>query len=93
MPQYHFNVFDGFVRPDHKGQDLKDLKAARREAIKVAGGILEEDADRVSLDEVWYMEVTDDKGNVLFHLQFRVSEPERGPVPNNKRKKAEAASN
>ena len=72
MPRFHFNVHDGFVRPDPKGEELPDLKAARREAIRLAGSILEEDADRVLLGEVWYMEITDDRGSVLFHLDFRV---------------------
>lgn len=75
MPRFHFNVHDGFVRPDPKGKELPDLKAARREAIRLAGSILEEDADRVSLGEVWYMEITDDRGSVLFHLDFRVQLP------------------
>ena len=75
MPRFHFNVHDGFVRPDRKGKDLPDLKAARGEAIRLAANLLEEDADRVSLGEVWYMEVTDCRGLVLFRLDLHVSQP------------------
>ncbi|WP_348642603.1 Rmf/CrpP family protein, partial [Methylobacterium sp. WL30] len=45
MPHYHFNVDDGARTSDHEGMFLADIGAARRQAVTIAGALLEADAD------------------------------------------------
>ena len=74
MPRYHFNVHDGIEIPDEVGVDLPDINFARREAIRYAGTLLEEAANRESLGEEWRLDVTDASGAVLFSLSFMVKD-------------------
>jgi hypothetical protein len=74
MPRYHFNVFDGLGTPDFDGTELPNRQAARREAIRLAGALLEQEAERLRLGEDWRMEVTDHMGLILFRLDFIVVE-------------------
>ena len=74
MPRYHFNVFDGISSIDEGGSELADLVTARYEAIRLAGNIVADDAQRMKLGEDWRMEVTDDVGLLLFRLDFTVVE-------------------
>ena len=73
MPRYFFNVHDGRNMPDPNGTELPDPGAARQEAIRFAGRLLDEDADRIGLGEDWQMEVTDERGLLLFRLDFHVT--------------------
>lgn len=75
MPRYHFNVHDGVSSLDHDGTELPDWKAARLEAVRLAGEILKDEAERVVLGEDWRIEVSDDTGLVLFHMAFVITEP------------------
>lgn len=70
MPRYHFNVFDGYSTVDTEGTELPDWQAARREAIRLAGLILADEADKLLLGEGWKLEVTDPTGLILFRLDF-----------------------
>ena len=72
MPRYHFNVHDGRDVPDVDGTELPDLVFARREAIRMAGSLLEEGARDILPDSEWGMEVTDGTGLILFQLDFNV---------------------
>lgn len=72
MPRYHFNVYDGRDIIDDVGTELPNAIFARREAIRYAGALLEEDADRLALGEDWRMEVTDERGLILLSLNFTV---------------------
>ena len=74
MPRYHYNVHDGRSTIDAVGTELPDLMAARREAIRTAGRILDDEARREALGEDWCMEVTDDHGLLLFRLDFHVTD-------------------
>lgn len=73
MPRYHFNVYDGSGSVDHDGTVLLGWQAARLEAIRLAGEILKDEADRVALSDGWRIEVTDDMGLVLFHMAFVIT--------------------
>ena len=42
MRRYHFNVSDGQDMPDLDGHELPGLKAARNEAVGLAGGLLKD---------------------------------------------------
>ena len=42
MPRYFFHVDNGEFIPDETGTDLPDLQAARREAVRAAGEMIDE---------------------------------------------------
>lgn len=70
MPRYHFNIFDGQSSVDQEGTELPDIAAARREALRLSGAVIEEAAKLHKLGEEWRMEVTDDTGLLLFRFDF-----------------------
>ena len=72
MPRFHFNIHDGVNLPDPVGTELRGWKEARFEAVRLAGAILRDVANRLSLEEDWRMEVTDDSGLILFQIVFSV---------------------
>ncbi|MGU3537760.1 DUF6894 family protein [Methylobacterium sp. A54F] len=73
MPRFFFNVYDGRSEIDHDGTELSDHHEARRQAIRFAGRILDDEAHRIAIGEEWRMEVTDERGLVLFRLDFMVT--------------------
>ncbi len=74
MPRYYFNIYDRRSEPDEVGMELADSKAARVEATRFAGRIIDDEADCVAVDEGWYMEVTTESGLIVFRLDFLVTE-------------------
>ncbi|GJD96606.1 DUF6894 family protein [Methylobacterium iners] len=74
MPRYFFNVHDGRSKLDTEGTELPDWQTARREAVRLASGILRDEADRLSFGEEWRLEVTDSRGLILFQLDFCFTE-------------------
>lgn len=70
MPRFFFHVHDGAVIRDEEGAELSDLQAARTEAVKYAGRLLIDEADKFWSGEEWRMEVTDEAGLILFVLMF-----------------------
>ena len=81
MPRYHFNVRDGHDIDDVEGTDLPDFRAARREAIRLSGALLENEADQFDAGEIWEMEVTDDAGLILFLMTFSIMQSPAVPMP------------
>ncbi|MBX9933589.1 MAG: hypothetical protein K2Y56_19050 [Methylobacterium sp.] len=74
MPRYFFHVFDGKSTLDADGTELPDWHTARREAVRLAGEILSDEAQGPFLGNEWRMEVTDAKGLTLFQLDFFFTE-------------------
>lgn len=74
MPRYFFHVHDGVDLRDEDGTELSDIRAARVEAVRFAGEVIANDADRRSLGEDWRLEVTDEAGLILFRLDFTIAE-------------------
>lgn len=70
MPRYHFNIHDGDDLPDIDGIELRDLAAARVEAVRLSGDCLRDHAHRFWDGDEWQMEVTDHRGLILFTLTF-----------------------
>lgn len=68
MPRYHFNVYDGHRQVDAEGTVLPTWREAGREAVRLAGRILHDDAETLRLGSEWKMEVTDSVGLILFRL-------------------------
>ena len=76
MPRYFFHVDNGEFVPDETGIDLPDLHAARREAVRAAGEMID-DARQSFWEHLtpWNMHVTDAKDRLLFTLQFGAKIP------------------
>lgn len=70
MPRYFFNVYDGSSEIDSDGVDLPNFDYAHREAIKLSGSILRNEARKVISCEDWRMEVVDKDGLILFRFDF-----------------------
>jgi len=76
MPIYHFHVDNGEFTPDSHGIELPNLTAARREAVRAAGEIINE-SNRSFWEHMtpWIMNVTDSEDRLLFTLQFGAKVP------------------
>ena len=70
MPRYFFHVIDGRDIIDNVGTELSGLKAARTEAIQLAGAILRDEGDAFWKGEEWQMNVTDLTGQSVLKLRF-----------------------
>ncbi|RZL19862.1 hypothetical protein FV232_27725 [Methylobacterium sp. WL30] len=79
MPHYHFNVHDGASTLDREGMFLADISAARRQAMLLAGALLEADTDKQRDGRPWLMEVTNQAGEALFRLDFKLTTNAFGP--------------
>lgn len=74
MSLYFFNVFDGHSSADTEGTDLPNRQSARREAIRLTGDILRDEAPRLIADEDWRLEVTDTAGRLVLALDLFLTE-------------------
>ena len=74
MPRYFFNVYDGRSAMDTEGTELADQHSIRREAIRLAGHILRDEADRLLPDEEWRLEVVDTADRLLLTVDFSLTE-------------------
>ncbi|RWD73286.1 hypothetical protein [Mesorhizobium sp.] len=76
MPIFHFHVDNGEFNPDDEGVDLPDLDAARQEAVRAAGEMIN-DSKQSFWEHMtpWIMNVTDDQNRLLFTLQFAAKVP------------------
>ncbi|MBZ9863114.1 DUF6894 family protein [Mesorhizobium sp. CA12] len=76
MPVFYFHVDNGTFIPDNEGVDLPDLDAARQEAVRAAGEMINESKqsfwERMT---PWIMNVTDGQNHLLFTLQFAAKVP------------------
>lgn len=92
MPRYYFNIDNGQAIPDVKGIELKNLAAAKCEAIQMAGRLICDAAATFWDRAEWSMTVTDATGLTLFRLEIMGTEApaaqlthprsaELGPVP------------
>jgi hypothetical protein len=87
--RYHFHIQDGHNMPDQQGTELPSLQAARVEAVERAGAVLQKSAQHFWNGEEWKLDVTDDKGLLMFSLVFvafespasRSANPIPAPVP------------
>ena len=74
MPRFHFNTYDGHTTLDEEGTVLSGLHAARRQALRLFGALIESDVSRLQLGEHWRMHVPDDRGGLLFRFDLSVLE-------------------
>lgn len=72
MPHYHLNLFNSADTYDEEGRDLKDLAAAKDEAIRSSRDLMAEHVKAGEpIDLGHYIEVADDEGKVLVTIDFR----------------------
>ena len=70
MPLYYFHVSDGSSTPDTEGTELKDIAAAKCEAVKLAGRLICDAAATFWDQDDWSLSVSDQSGMTLFSLYF-----------------------
>ncbi|MEE7492735.1 DUF6894 family protein [Methylobacterium oryzae] len=74
MPRYHFHIHDGSTILNAAGVELPDWHSARPEAVRRAGDIPKQDAQRIALGTDRRLEHTDATGLILFQMAFPVVE-------------------
>ena len=70
MERYHFHVIDQTECRDLHGTLLKDVFAAKREALRFAGDLLKDLGDKLWSGAAWNIRVTDSDDLTLFELHF-----------------------
>lgn len=71
MPLFYFHICNGYgFTEDHEGQQLTDESAARTQAIKEARAVMANDLRDGTLDLSSFIEVEDEKRQLLFTLVF-----------------------
>lgn len=73
MCLYQFQVFDGRSEVTPDTVELPTIDAARREGIRRAGATLVLDAHTLTPDHNWRLDVTDDRGTLLFRYDFTMT--------------------
>ncbi len=72
MPRYHFHVHDEKGLLDEEGIDLPDFLTAQTEAIRLAGGMLLDEASLVHAQRGWSVSVVDAWGKPLLRVEVNV---------------------
>lgn len=77
VPRFHFDLYDRLgSMPDEEGRDLRDLDAARSEALKGVRSVIAAEVERGLLDLTGKMVVRDGDGTVLtlaFHEALTIN--------------------
>ena len=82
MPMYHFATIDGGRDEDPEGSECASDAAARIEAIRYAGAVMNHEPDVLWDGRQFRVEVTDDDGLLLFTiLMLAVDGAGRRPPP------------
>ncbi|HEX8215155.1 MAG TPA: hypothetical protein VF582_06750 [Allosphingosinicella sp.] len=72
MPRYYFHICNGNgFAEDEEGVELADDEAARRVAYKGARDVMAADVQRGELDLSSFIEVENEKRELLFTLMFQ----------------------
>jgi hypothetical protein len=70
MPRYFFDIHDGVHDVDNEGTELHGIDEARRQAAKMAGRLLSDNAQKFWSGDEWKITVRDERDLVLFTLIF-----------------------
>ncbi|MFN3946236.1 MAG: DUF6894 family protein [Allosphingosinicella sp.] len=71
MPRYYFHTHNGSGSSfDEEGQELPDIHAARREALRGIRSIVSEEAQSGEVDLRGRLDVAGGDGGVLFTVQY-----------------------
>lgn len=71
--RYHFQVRTDTHVMLTESAELQTIDEARIEAAKRIGLLLHEHAGKLWVDEYWQMEVTDDRGLILFVISVQAT--------------------
>ena len=74
MPRYYFSIADGNSPVEPDGIELRDLAAARVEAVRLAGEMLKDHAEAFWHFGDWRLSVRDETGLILFSLTMFATE-------------------
>lgn len=74
MSRYFFHLVDGGLDPDREGTELPSLQDAKREAVRLAGGMMRDDPALFLDRGEWSVEVNDEAGTLLFIFNFFATE-------------------
>ena len=69
MPRYYFHSEDGFLLHDSEGTELADQAAARIEAARLSGILLQERPQALWDSTRWRLLVTDETRMILFTIE------------------------
>ena len=69
MPRFFFHSEDGHLEVDEIGTELADAAAARAEAVRFAGALLQDRPQTVWESTRWRMLVTDERKAILFAVE------------------------
>ena len=73
MPYYNFEVRTETHVMLTKGGEFQDDAAARSEAARRVGELLQEHASSIWVDQDWKMEITNDVGLILYVIHVSAS--------------------
>ena len=76
MTRYYFHTSDGTREHDDVGIDLADAAAARREAVRFAGGLLQDQPEMVQNEHGLRINVVDEMGSVTFAIMITTLDPQ-----------------
>jgi hypothetical protein len=74
VPIFHFHIRDGQDQPDIQGAELASIEDARERALRAAGELLATVRPGDPFARHWQMQVTDEHGMTLFHLDFEMTD-------------------
>lgn len=83
MQRYFFHTADGFEHRDETGTELTDLDAARTEAVRLLGSLLNDNPAGLWKDHQVTVTVQLESGLILFTITTFVSEAAAGAHPRN----------
>ena len=78
MTRYFFHTSDGSRQYDDVGVELADDAAARREAVRYSGSLLQDEPDIVQNEHGLRVNVVDETGRVKFAIMVTVLDPRWG---------------
>jgi hypothetical protein len=82
MTRYHFQVRTDTHVMLTEAMDFRDADEARIDAARRVGVLLQEHAGKLWADENWQMDVTDERGLILFVIFVQASKsPATTPDP------------
>lgn len=75
MTRYYFHTSDGSREYDDVGVELADDAAARREAVRFLGSLLQDDPDMIENEHGLRVNVVDGAGRVKFVIAVTALDP------------------
>lgn len=73
VPRFYFHTFGSVVALDTEGTELPGQTEACLEALRLAGSVLLDDADRLCSGGTWRMDVTNQAGSIVYCLDLRLT--------------------